>query len=468
MLCLASAAVSAAPLTLEQLIAMARANEGRVREAQAELRILRGKYQEARWAWFPVLQGGVLVAGPTPEARNDGYGGPPTTEATRMYDLNFGQSGVMFAAEAQAVLPLFTFGKLSALEDLAAKGVEVGQALVVRAQDEAELQTAQAYWGLQFAREGKLALLDTIKRIEESQLALKRLREAKSLQVTQMDVYKLEFYRKQAEARLSFADQGAGFALAALRLLIGLPQGAPIDVARQELPEPSTALKSVGDYVQLAREYRPELRAITAGLAAREKEVFIKSRMFYPDFGLAGFARWKWTTSATRQLSPFAYDPYNDLSAGLALVGRFSLDVPQKLAQLEQSKGELEKLERQKDLLVAGIGLEIEKTWSELSDALARAAVQTDAEKNARRWATSAYAAFDLGTGDTRELVDSFTALGLSSTERLKSYYDAQVGYRALARVVGTDAVLPPVLRPVDPAPPSAPLVPEASSAKIE
>ena len=434
---------------------MARANDGRVKEAQADLRILRGKYQEARWAWFPTVQGTVLVGGPTPEARNDGYGGPPTTEASRMYDLNFGHTGVMLAAEASAVLPLYTFGKLTALEELAAKGVEVGQALVVRAQDEAELQAAQAYWGLQFARQGRGALLDTLKRIDESQQSLLRLRAAKSTQVTQMDVYKLEFYRKEAESRVSYADQGATFATAAIRLLAGIPQSTQIEVAQEDLPEPPSALRPLEEYVQLAREYRPELRAMAAGIALREKEVFIKSRMFFPDFGLAGFARWKWTTSTTRQYSPFAYDPYNDLSAGFALVGRFSLDVPQKMAQLEQSRGELEKLERQKELLGGAVRLEIEKTYGELNDSLARAQTQASAEKSAKKWATAAFAAFDLGTGDTRELVDAFTALGISSTERIKAYYDAQVGYHSLAKVVGTSAVIPLPVRAVEPAPPA-------------
>ena len=30
-------------------------------------------------------------------ARNDGLGGPPTTESTLMYDFNFGTPGVMFS-----------------------------------------------------------------------------------------------------------------------------------------------------------------------------------------------------------------------------------------------------------------------------------------------------------------------------------------------------------------------------------
>jgi outer membrane protein TolC len=428
---------------LESLLARAREQDGRVREAEAEVRILRGKYEEARWAWFPHIEARALVAGPMPEARNNGLGGPPTTQATYLYDFNFGTPGVMLGAEAAGVLPIYTFGKLSALEDLAANAVNVGKGLMERAQAEAEMQAAQAYWGYQFARDGKAQLLETIDRLEKARSSLKRLREQKSDQVTQMDVYKLDFYKQQVESRIPFTESGASLALAACRLLTNTPADVTFKLTPQDLPEPHATLGTVEDYLQLAREHRPELRAIAAGLAAREKEVFINERMFLPDFGLGGFVRWRWTTSATRQLSPFAYDPYNDLSAGIGIVGQYSFDIPQKMARLEQSRAELNKLQRERELLLSGVRLELEKAHADLYDALERAQSQADAERAARRWATAAFAAFDLGTTDTRELVDSFTALGLSTAEKLRAWYEVQVGFRALARAVGTSSVIP-------------------------
>jgi multidrug efflux system outer membrane protein len=429
--------------SLETLIERSRTADGRVREAEADLRIMRGKYEEARWAWFPKLEATVFVAGPTPEARNNGLGGPPTTQASYMYDLNIGTPGVMLGADVEGVLPIYTFGKLSALEDLAANVVNAGKSLRDRAQAQAETDAAQAYWGYQFARGGKTQLLETMKQLEDAQTTLKRLREEKSEQVTQMDIYKLDFYRRQVEARVSLSDTGANLALAAVRLLTATPPNVAVHLTAQEIPEPHVSLDTIDEYLQLAAEYRPELRAINSGLVARQKDVFIHERMFLPDFGIAAFGRWKWTTSATRQISPFAYDPYNELTAGLALVGRYTFDIPQKMAQLEQSRGELEKMQRQKELLAAAVRLEIEKAHGELSDALARARTQAEAERSSRRWATSAFAAFDLGTTDTRELVDSLTALGVASGERLHAWYDVQVGYRTLARAVGTTTIIP-------------------------
>jgi outer membrane protein TolC len=436
-------------LTLPQLIERARANDLRVKEAEGELRVLRGKYDEAKWVWFPALDATVLFAGPTPESRNDGLGGPPTTESTKMYDLNFGTPGVMMGAEISGFLPLYAFGKVDAIRDIGAQGVLIGEGLRARAQDEAQFQMAQAFYGYQLARQGTAALKDTLTRLDDAGKMLKRMFDNESPQVSQMDLYKVDFFRKQVEAREGAAQGGMTFAAAAVRMIAGAPSVAiePVD-----LSEPALELPPIDAFLATAYEHRPELKMINAGIVAREKEVFIRERMFLPDFGVAGFARWKWTTNSTRQVSPFAYDPYNDASAGLALVGRMTFDIPLKQARLEQASAELEKLVTQRDLLRAGIRLEAEKTYSDLVDALSRAKAQSAAERSARRWATAASAAFDLGTGDTRELVDSFTAYATSATEKLRAWHDVQVGLAAMTRVLGAPLGTPPPV-PLLPAP---------------
>jgi outer membrane protein TolC len=252
------------------------------------------------------------------------------------------------------------------------------------------------------------------------------------------------------------AMSGMSFASAAVRLISGVPNEEPLLIESVDLPAPTVQLKAVESYLALAYENRPELKMVEAGLIARQQEVFIRERMFLPDFGIAGFARWRWTTNATRQITPFAYDPYNDASAGMALVSRITFDLPVKQAQLDQSRAELSKLLVQRELLRAAIRLEVEKGSSELADALQRAQAQAEAERSARRWATAAAGAFDLGTSDTRELVDSFTAFATAGAEKLKAWHDVAVGMRSMAKVLGTAVV------------PEAAAAPRLPSAQVE
>lgn len=427
----------AAPLTLRDIIERARKNDHRVKEAQAQLRYFRARYEEARWAWFPRLDSSFLVAGPTPEARNNGLGGPPTTRSTLLYDADFGQPGVMLRAEASALMPVYTFGKLDALQEAGKQGVHAGEALELRAEDEAELQASQAFYGYSLAV-GSIGVIDaTMKQLEDAQKTLQRLRDEKSEQVTQMDVYKLEFYRKQGQVQRAQAESGAQFALAAIRLLIAAKADEVIEVQPEQLVLPEGQLAPVDSLIDRATVTRPELNAITAGLAAREQEVKIREAMFYPDFGVGALFRWAWTTSTTRQLSPFAYDPYNELTAGIGLVMHYTWDFPQKTAQLEQARAQYEQMEHQRDLLKAGVRLEIEKAWNDTSLAMTKAKDQGEAERNARRWATAAMAGFELGTSDTRELVDAFLAFAQSSAQKVQAIYEVKVGLHQLTRAVG-------------------------------
>lgn len=427
-----------APLTLAQLVERARATDSRVEEATAELRKFQALYQQAKWAWFPKFEITVGLGGPVPEARNDGLGGPPTTKASFEGDLNFGHVGITAFSTGNAVLPLYTFGKLSALEKAGARGPVVGEALRQRARAEAGFQAAQAYYGYQLARSALKQLEDVQKRLDDAAERIAALLKEESRQVSQVDTYKVRFFRQVVEAKRAEAVQGQQLAMAAISLLANAPAGTPVSVVEEDLPlDEEVEPPSLERALELAEHRRPEITAITAGIAAREAEVFIRQRSYFPDVGLAGFYDIRITTSATRQRSPFAYDPYNDRTVGLGLVMRGTFDIPVKDAQLEQARAELDKLRAQEKQIHAGIRLEVTKVHGELVSAWTRAKAYNEAEKNARRWVTAAFAAFDLGTGETRDLVDAFTAYAQASGDKSKSWFDVRMGMASLDRVTG-------------------------------
>lgn len=427
-----------APLTLAQLVARARESDSRVEEATAELRKFQALYQQARWAWFPKFEITVGAGGPTPEALNDGLGGPPTTEASYKGNLNFGRVGVTVFSTGNAVLPLYTFGKLTALEKAGAQGPVLGAALRERMRNEVGFQAAQAYFGYQLARNGLQQIEEVSKRLEDAGQRIDRLLKEDSGQVSAVDSYKVRFFRQIVEARKAEALQGRQFALAAIGLLANAGPDDAVTVVEEDLElDEDVPVPSLEQALARAEQSRPEFTAITAGIAAREQEVFIRERSYYPDLGLAGFYDVRFTTSATRQRSPFAFDPYNDRTAGLGLVMRGTFDIPIKDAQLEQARAELDKLRAQEKQIRAGIRLEVSKVHGELVAAWSRARSFGEAERSARRWVTAAFTAFDLGTGDTRDLVDAFTAYAQASGDKGKSWHDVRVGMAALARVTG-------------------------------
>ena len=429
----------AAPLTLDVLIQRAKAADPRVRAAEANLQELVGKEKEAYWAWFPKFETTLGFAGPTPEARNNGLGGPPTTPASFTYDSDLGNVGYTVRAHVDALLPIYTFGKITALRDAGKQGPIIGAALKQRAENQTVEQVTEAFYGYQLARQGKASLEDGLKKIEDAGKRIQGLLDKDSSQVTTLDLFKVDYFKQLIQARLAQAESGMSLAMQGMRLVVGAGPSEPIDIVEQDLTPPDYQLKPVDEYVHLAEEFRPELRAADAGIQAKRDELLIREREYYPDFGIYGFFNFAYTSSATRQRSPFAYDPYNDLSSGVALVMRMTFDLPVKSAHVDEARASLAQLEAQREAILDGVRLEVAKLRGDLVEAQARATSYAAAEKSARRWATAAYENFDVGVGDTRELTDAFVALGQASGEKLKAWYDAEIDLRALSRAIGVD-----------------------------
>src|SRR5438309_5114221 len=107
------ALLAANGLTLRELQERARNNDPRARQAAAQLEGAQGKRDEAQWAWFPNFETLAYIAGPTPERRLPASGDLSTATQGPL-DRKLGVTGHV---EVQAILPVWTFGKLTAGKD---------------------------------------------------------------------------------------------------------------------------------------------------------------------------------------------------------------------------------------------------------------------------------------------------------------------------------------------------------------
>jgi len=421
------------PISRDEIMELAQKNDKRARVIREQLSILEAKQQEARWAWFPKFESTFAVAGPVPEARNDGLGGPPTTASSYLYSWDWGKLGISLRANMGTVLPVYTFGKLSALREMAAHAVGLGHTLELKTKEEIRLQTLQAYWGFQVARQAKATVQEGQKRLDEVERLLRQMEKAGSIQVSQVDFFKLKYYRHVLESRLGDLEAGEQFALAALEAMTG----SFVMPMKEDIAEPETELPSVEKCVELALGARVELRTLEEGIALRKAEVKLAESQFWPDIGVFGFVRWAWTSNTTRQYSPFAYDPYHETSAGIGLMLRVTFDIPQKMARFQQARGELRKIQFEREAAEAGLKVELAKLLGELHGIQVRAKSLAQSEREARKWATASTAAFELGTGEAREVFDAYLAWLSVSSEKLKAWAEFQLGLAVLERAAG-------------------------------
>jgi outer membrane protein TolC len=430
-----------APLTFEQLRALARVHDPRVASAQAEVSKMRGLQSEADAARWPSITAFAIGGAPVPEAtltNPDDINS--VTDVSRLGNWKLGNWGFLFHVDATIVQPLYTFGKIDNYRAAARAGAEAMQQLVLAAQDQAERDAAEVFWGFQLARELLKGLDEAMEQLADARKKVEGLLAEKSSQVSRSDLDKLDLLRAELKGRRGEAVSGRELALQAARTLAGAAPEAPFALAEVELPDPPADLKPVERFLDAARAHRPELAAAAKAVKARELLVDEKHSEFFPDLLVAASVSSNWSNAATRPTNPFAYDPYNGKTAGLGLGLRWTFDLPQKLAKLEQAQADLEKAKADELMASSGVRLQIYQAYGALKASLDRAATMDEQKTAARRWFTSAMLGFDSGMGETQEVLLAALMLARAEAETLALKREVRIRMGDLSRAVGVDA----------------------------
>jgi outer membrane protein, multidrug efflux system len=430
-------------LGLRELQERARRNDPRAMQGAAQLENARSKRDEANWAFFPNFQVTAYIAGPTPERRL--IGGDSDQEPTNPLSLTpgsrgenwlHGQVGFTAHADVQAVLPIWTFGKLTAGKSAVGHLVNATEALLQRARDQAAFDVARAYWGYQTARNADDSVRKIRDRLRDAQQTAQKLLAGKSEQISRSDAMKLDYLAEEIEAQHAGAVKNRDLALTGLRLLVGAEPGEELNVAQQDLPvapQPPNA----DELLRRALQQRPETRAANEAAGARQALVDLARARIWPDFGLVGGVRFTTTTNASNPPSPFVNNPYHESSGFIAIGLQGTLDVPQKLARLRQAEADLHEAVAMQLGAQQLVRLDLQQALGDLAEARAKVERYGRETQIGKQLATQAGVAFDSGLGDARELLEGTLLYARADGERLKALHDAQLAWAALEKAAG-------------------------------
>jgi outer membrane protein, multidrug efflux system len=429
----------AAGLSLRDVQERARQTDPRVQQAAAQLQNAQAKREEAQLAWFPSIEATGYVAGPTPEHYlKGGQDDPNPADPSHLEHIcSFcGQLGVQAHADVQVVLPLWTFGKISAGKGATQHLVGAQEALLARARDQAAYDAARAYWGYQTARNAGDAVQKIRDRLDEAKKTADKLLAEQSDQITKADRLKLDYLAEEIEAQQAAALKNRDLAVTGMRTLLALKPEEPLEVAQEALPEPPPQPAS-DEVLRRALLQRPEIHAADEGVKARQALVDLESARLWPDIGLVGGARLTETTNASNPQSPFVSNPYHEASAYAALAIHGTFEIPQKLARRRQAEADLAEvlaLRRGAEQLVR---MEVLQALGDLAEARTKVDRYTKETAIGKQLATQAGVAFDSGLGEARELLEDTLLYARADGARLEALYNVQLAWAALEKASG-------------------------------
>ena len=426
-------------LRLEALVLEARKHNLQIEIDRAKIAEARALKSLATAQWFPKGSVQALFGGPTPEAKTDTINDLDTvTPSSLEGDFDFGRLGVSFRGGGQLVQPLFTFGQIGAARDAADHAVRAAEHNVEITESQMVALVHEAFWAYQLTRsfaeslsEGQEILHSVLERVEI-------LLENDSPQVTENDRLRLIHAHATVKVRHEEAKSASKLAEKAMRLLVGRPQTAPMDIAHADIEEVPKQPAGVQDNLTSAVAHRPELLALRSLVQAHERVIDLRYNQFFPIFFLGGFIDWAITTNATDQTNPFLKDDFNFFSAGLGLGLRLELDVFHKLAVAEQAEAQLGTRAAQLAAAAQAIDLEVRAAHADLEGSYAQLPLLERALRAARGWLNASVLAYDIGTGDAGELIDAFIARATAEGELKQTYYLIHLGWSKLDKASGT------------------------------
>jgi outer membrane protein TolC len=430
----AATTVQAEVLTLEQAVDRALHHDARISEKKKLVDAARGLLQEA-------LGGDDLIydlnafTGLTTQVKDGFFEPSTTTPRSDRYEWN----GVTTWTSVQfnIIKPLYTFGKIEHYADAARANVAIKDQDVRLQQGNTIIDVSRAYYGYLAARDTRYLFEDVIRRLDKSIDLVRQWLDKGTGDVRQSDLYALQAGKSLIGNYLSQAEGVEAIALAGLRMLVGIEDGVPLELADRHIEPLPVPEQTLPELQQLALKQRPEMTQLESGLEARRSLVEAKKAEKLPNIyaGLAGMA--SYSPARAHLDNPFIYDPFNDYGATPLIGVQWHWDSGTQSAQVVQAQAELDALIEKSSFARNGIPFEVAEQYHYVQSFAESVDRLRQASRAARRWMISSYADFEAGIEKAEDTLTAFQGYVLAYSDYLKTVNDHNMHIVRLRNVTG-------------------------------
>ncbi len=431
-------AATAHRYTLAECLALMERNHPTLWAARARLAYVHAQLDEAKWVpyWQWTANAGASVLPPITGTAVYTQSSP----TSRNLSLTDGLEPIIHF-DISGVIPLYTFGKITAAKDAAAAGVRVSEWDLEKSRQQARLDVRRAFYGLLVARDAEYLASEIVQELDKAIQGVKGKIAKDDKTVSDVDVLRLEVLREEIVSRMGEAARGEAVATSSLRFLTGVERG--FDVPDEPIRPPETPLAPVVRYLTAARVFRPEVNMARAGVVARTAQVDLARARLLPDLGVLAGADYTRAPSATTQSTTWAFDPFNHFYYTVGVGARWSLDLMPAWARMNEAESQLEETRALERLALGGLAAEVEAAYAAVVEARGREESWSRAEHKAKQWIATVNGQIDLGTADEKALVEPLRAYINARAQHLVAIMDCNVTQSQLALASGWDSAAP-------------------------
>lgn len=437
---------------LETVVQRARTNSDLLAEFEAKRNEAEWKAYRAKWAPAPKIESMTTLAPVPAEADPDQL----QENFDEIANLNIGP---FVSHRLDLIVPVYTFGRISKFRELADVGIDVTELKRREAQLNAVFQAKRAYYSLRLAQTFEPLLEEGDTRIEKKLDDMEEARAFGEADFSTKDFRKLEIFATEVDSRMVDNDKLAELARYGLQYLAEL-EAERIVVPPFEQKNTPPELATYRDYLQAAREHRPDLQQLDKALKARKLQVGLEKSKIYPEVFFSTGLRLGWSTESTakqpvcerrtedgpclrdtdRAGDLFAepdVDPLDRFSIRIGLGMRWNVDILGRHGQIQEKQAQLNALQAQHERAEGAVALEIRKKFRDAADQLEKIRIYDRRLKAARRWRDQLGLSIQTAGVESDDAIEPLKAFYQAKAKYLQARYQYLVARAALAQSIG-------------------------------
>jgi outer membrane protein TolC len=434
-----------------------------VKAADAKVEAMEAQARKAKWSWLPVIQASAILspgvsvqcddvelltesAGETQTFRYCRSGDDLNVQTVRGYLQQLGDAGVAIRLSAEAIFPLFTFGKLKNAKKAADIAVAASELEAQATRQETRRLVAKAIAGLLLARESIHILEEGWKVLQKERKKMAPTDGEESwetdledatdpTELIKLEVGELELARRMREARKMEA-----LALSALWTLAGDAAPRGFDLEQQALAprEPEGGLGTLAEYQAMAAKQRPESKMASALVEVRRVQERLARSRFLPDLGLIVGAKYGYANAADGYGPALYYTGRPNFSSVTFALGlQWTMDFHNRSFDLQMARAQAKRAEFQRDAARRMLLVEVEQAYRDFRAARDDAEFAALAREKSWQLVITEQQRDTIGGADFDKLSKALIAWAEYEFEHFEAIQTQNVALAALERAVG-------------------------------
>jgi outer membrane protein TolC len=279
----------------------------------------------------------------------------------------------MVVSEVGVELPVFTWGRITNMNRLAKRGVNIAKSKRKEIQDKVLNTVVNSYKQVVLAREARGYLLETISEMELFYKTARNDLKKGARNAPEKDVIQIAYDLDDMKTWLPELNKWETLSLEALKISMRIDASTPINIVGDTLDYPDVRLE-LNEMVSLAMQNRPELRTLDEAVKSAKLQKKMAAVSNLPM--IAAFAKKTWTSDD--------FDANQDSISAYGVGARMHIfDGFKGFAEYKEASYQMVQLQNQLDYFKKQIALQVQQTLTEVNEYYEQLKIREGARKKA-------------------------------------------------------------------------------------